>query len=352
MCSLRPFPQRRGFTLIELLVVIAIIAILIALLLPAIQKARESASRTQCQNNLKQIGLAFMNFHDVYGRLPPCGANDQPPFGTDVPDSQHWGSSWMVYILPYVEQDNIFKKWEFYGQSGAFNSNDNTVAAGIEIKTWFCPSSPLPMKPAYNQPTATTANYVAISGAVPGLITGFTETRYNDLPCGGRISAGGAVIPNGQLRLTDVTDGTSNTMIVSEQGNYLTDNTGAKQEWRASQPWGWYLGVKSPGIPPNFDNLGGDNREPNANTIRYMINYTPTGGWPNNISGIGVGGISGIGLSGTNCVGANIPLNSTHTAGVNIVNCDGSVHFLAETTALSVLAQLATRDDGVPLPNY
>src|SRR5579863_10142833 len=96
----------RGFTLIELLVVIAIIAILIALLVPAVQKVREAAARAQCLNNLKQIGIALQSYHDVMKRLPPGGANDEPPFGTDVPSPNHWGSSWMVYILPYIEQGN------------------------------------------------------------------------------------------------------------------------------------------------------------------------------------------------------------------------------------------------------
>src|ERR1700692_3284510 len=109
---------RRAFTLIELLVVIAIIAILIALLVPAVQKVREAAARTQCLNNLKQIGLACHNHHDVHKRLPPGGANDEPPFGTDVPSPGHWGSSWMVYLLPYIDQEPLYDRWQFFGQSG------------------------------------------------------------------------------------------------------------------------------------------------------------------------------------------------------------------------------------------
>jgi len=128
--------HRRGSTLIELLVVIAIIGILIGLLLPAVQKVREAANRMKCANNLKQLGLALHTFHDSQNRLPPGGANDQRAFGgtgaggTGNGSSNEWGSSWMVYILPQVEQDNLYRQWQFFSQSGAFNTNNNTAASG------------------------------------------------------------------------------------------------------------------------------------------------------------------------------------------------------------------------------
>jgi prepilin-type N-terminal cleavage/methylation domain-containing protein/prepilin-type processing-associated H-X9-DG protein len=337
--------RQLGFTLVELLVVIAIIGVLVALLLPAVQAAREAARRMQCSNHLKQHVLATHNHHDTVRRLPPGGAMDQPPMGTDAAtgSGSRWGSSWLVYILPYIEQQPLFDKWQFYGNSGAFNANNNAAATGVSVKIFFCPSSPLKKGPPNRQTGSTFVSYVAVSGADNGLITGYTETRLNNLPCGGNISGGGVLIPNGQLKFSDITDGTSNTIAISEQSNFLLDTTNTKQEWRASQTWGWYLGVKSTGIPPNFDNIGGDNRQPNMTTVRYKINYTPPGGWTNDVQNVGVG------LTG-NCVGANVPLNAAHPGGVNVAFADGSVRMLTNQTSLHVLGAYATRDDGVPLP--
>jgi len=175
--------SRRGFALVELLVVITIIGVLITLLLPAVQAAREAARRAQCLNNLKQMGLAMQNHHDTYGRFPPGGAFDQPPFGTTSSSNfLTWGSSWMVYLLPYLEQDALYQRLSFTGGSGwpPYGVGGNiAVFAGASIPNYQCPSSLL-AKLCKNIPKVATANYVGISGASDGLIADYNETRGSD----------------------------------------------------------------------------------------------------------------------------------------------------------------------------
>src|SRR5215207_3836697 len=125
MFSPTPARERRAFTLIELLVVIAIIAILIGLLLPAVQKVREATARMKCQNNLKQIGIALHNYHDANGMFPPGASADIAPWKTpSTAANNDWGSSWMVHILAYIEQTSILTRWTFSGQSGWQNATN------------------------------------------------------------------------------------------------------------------------------------------------------------------------------------------------------------------------------------
>jgi len=331
--------ERGGFTLIELLVVIAIIAILIGLLLPAVQKVREAAARMKCQNNLKQMGIALHAHNDGIGRMPPGCANDATPFGLSGTGGSGWGMSWMVYLLPYIEQDNLYKKLAFSGSSGWQNTNNSAAIGQNQIAVYRCPSTTLPLlvSDGYQDGTKTmTSTYAGIAGAYNATFGAFTETRVGS-GGGGQVSAGGVLFPNSQIRVNDMPDGTSNTMMVSEQANYITDTSGAKKAWNATGPHGWQMGANQSTIPPNY---GGDNRAFNTVTIRYQINVVT--GWTDNPSGTGVGFNSG----------NNIPLNSTHTGGVNALFGDGSVRFLSDTIALNTLAWLATRDDGQTLPSF
>src|SRR5262249_19655818 len=119
-----------GFTLIELLVVIAIIGVLVGLLLPAVQKVREAANRLSCQNNLKQMGIALHNFHDALGYLPSAGSADGTPFNGGPFWANGEGTNWSIYILPYVEQGNVFSKLTFYGDSGWTDDQNQKGPAG------------------------------------------------------------------------------------------------------------------------------------------------------------------------------------------------------------------------------
>jgi len=222
--------------LIELLVVIAIIAILIGLLLPAVQKVRAAADRIRCQNHLKQIGIGLHAHHDSLDRLPPGTSQDQPPFG---PGASNWGASWMVYLLPYIEQAGLYSNLVIGGGTGYGNGTNGAIfspAAGREvvIKLYRCPATTLPPLTTSNVPGASgrmmLPTYVGISGATPSALagTGYTEARLWDgngsAGCcsGGQTSGGGVLAANSLVRIPDITDGSSNTM-VQRAGRLLDD---------------------------------------------------------------------------------------------------------------------------------
>ncbi|MCE9561091.1 MAG: DUF1559 domain-containing protein [Planctomycetes bacterium] len=332
--------RRRGFTLIELLVVIAIIAILIGLLLPAVQKVREAASRMKCQNNLKQIGIALHTYHDVNQYFPAGCPTDIPPWGTG---NANWGSSWLVFIMPGIEQNVIYGKWQFSGSSGVFNANNNALISKIVIPTYKCPSNPgLPMF-AVNANSGNTmqSDYIGIAGADNGF-GGISETRVS-AGNHGHVSGGGVLYPWSQVKIGDITDGTTNTMMVSEVSDWLYNASGAKVDYRSANSWGFAIGTQSTKGPVQGWLVGGDNRAFQTTTLRYGINWTKG---PTNNSG-GWTGATGTGADSDG--GGNSPLRSAHTGGVNIVMGDGSVRFISNATDAPTLARLATRDDGLTM---
>jgi len=345
--------KRKGFTLIELLVVIAIIAILIGLLLPAVQKVREAAARMKCQNNLKQMGLACHNFHDQNSRLPPGSATDVPPFGVS---GGGWGSSWKVYILPFIEQGNIYNQWQFTGSSGYTNAANMALIGGTNsIPVYRCPSSPAPDRgnrggsnPAGGLMIDT---YSGIAGSVIPGVPG-VSVIYNNNCCNGGTSLAsdnGILYAQSKVKLTDITDGTSNTMMVGELGDHVRDPAGQPIILGYNSgfgPTGLYMWPMGAAGTPNPASLTGDYRHFNCVAVRYSINQiglVPAGTAGNSATAHNAGV--------HNDGGTNFPLSSGHTGGVNAAMGDGSVRFYSNTTDLTILSAICTRAGGETVSN-
>jgi len=324
--------RRRAFTLIELLVVIAIIAILIALLVPAVQKVREAAARTQCINNLKNIGLALHGFHDVSKRLPPGCSTDQKPWGTG---GGH-GSSWKVFILPYIEQGSLYSKWQFTGGSGWENVNNTNLVDQYTIPVYRCPSTTLPEFYQNNVAQNGTSRqmFSCYTGIAGSFNLGFNDPTIAGTTCcdanSGSVSASGVLFPNSSVKLVEISDGTSNTIMVGEQSAHLKDALGQNIPGpngaiTSQGPHGWIMGTSNGDSPPN-----GQNRAMNTTTVRYSINQ------------IGLSLNSG-GTTGN--AGSNVPLSSNHTGGANMLFADGTVRYWPNSTLALTLAYACTRND-------
>jgi prepilin-type N-terminal cleavage/methylation domain-containing protein len=346
-------PSRRGFTLIELLVVIAIIAILISLLLPAVQQAREAARRSQCRNNLKQLGLAIHNYESSFTTLPMnSGAS---------------GFSPQARLLPYMDQASLYNIIDFNQPllTGTFpNQTLNpvfVVPSSQALPALLCPSDPAPSKYTYPISSAAGApsftfganNYMMSTGSGTG-------TNYDD-----RHTTDGPVWINSSVRFRDFTDGTSNTVVMSESvrggGTDLTLAAGTQppRPYRnmlsgtgtspgtgpgySGGSGGWPAGLVS---NPDLTSVmavatswpGGQGRTGRGNAwIRGLAHAVITNGY-NQVNGF----VPDIGLHGTIFAGPR----SMHTGGAHAVFGDGAVRFLGESSDIGVTRALHSRSGG------
>jgi prepilin-type N-terminal cleavage/methylation domain-containing protein len=202
--------RRNGFTLIELLVVIAIIAVLIALLVPAVQKVREAAARTQCINNLKQLGIAMIAYADQYANaFPPSHTtkNSLPPY----PTTKH---HWVPFVLPFMEQGDLFNKYDF---TSDFDVGGNINLITTNIPTFICPSAPAPANRGNIVVDPNAVNLPAPMGVLDyGSINQVFPDFYllNNMPAPGDTS--GSLQAAIATRIVAITDGTSNTVLLGE----------------------------------------------------------------------------------------------------------------------------------------
>jgi len=298
---MRPMPSRRGFTLIELLVVIAIIAILIGLLLPAVQKVRDAAARTQCQNNLKQMGLAFHNYASANNsRLPPTRVN--------VPSNKF--RAWTPIVLNYVEQDNLARQWDM---ASRWDTGTNLALAQTTLKVFLCPAAPDP-RLAPVAPALGPSDYVIFHRLRPRFYTA------NGLPAPAA-DLNGAIHIDQPTAIMAITDGTSNTMMIIED---------------AGQPNEYVLGQATGNVLPE----GRGWADPDG-VSGSMDGTHPTTGAINGGSITPAAGATCV----MNCNNFSEPY-SFHTGGLNAVFADGSVRFVARAVSPATWAALMTREYG------
>ncbi|HWL10890.1 MAG TPA: DUF1559 domain-containing protein [Planctomicrobium sp.] len=329
--------MRPGFTLIELLVVIAIIAILVALLLPAVQQAREAARRSQCKNNLKQMGLALHNYHDVHSVFPSNGYN---PFG----------ASWHVFLLPFLDQSALYNRLEF-GADSRFMMQANVAPAQVILIDVFrtarvsyvtCPSSSLPAVNGHAVPIAQQGTYgttVPVQNSDYVGIAGHTRdpnTQANLYTSGsyGFEARNGALYYRSNTGMRDLTDGSSNTLFVSESSREMKDTLGAKGS--AGAVYDLRQGAYSGGMWISITSSSA--WACNQSSIRFPINsnlMTTTDG-------------EGYRQKYTH----NNPLSSHHTGGVHCTLGDGSVRFISENMSEVTLQRLAIRNDGLVVGEF
>jgi prepilin-type N-terminal cleavage/methylation domain-containing protein/prepilin-type processing-associated H-X9-DG protein len=326
--------SKSAFTLIELLVVIAIIAVLAGLLVPAVQKVRDAAKRTECTNNLKQIGIALHGYHDSKSYFP---GNHRPVLTTSVRER------WFTKILPYLEQTNLFKT---YDENSNWDSAANLPLTSQQLKVAICPATPdanrLDGDPALTAGwsgivgTVGITDYAAIYGLHPTFLAANNIIQPN--------ADGILTKTDGQyISIADITDGLSNTIYVAESAGrpYLYNQGGVRVNanygvdgvngggWSRPASDIWLIGSSKDGTI-----VGG------PYTINACNGFDHGGLYPLQI------GAPPLGTDGSG------QIFSFHSGGANALFADGSVHFLDQGIAPAAIASLVTRRGGEPTPKY
>jgi prepilin-type N-terminal cleavage/methylation domain-containing protein/prepilin-type processing-associated H-X9-DG protein len=313
---MKAVPSRRAFTLIELLVVIAIIAVLIGLLLPAVQKVREAAARSKCQNNLKQLALALHSFENANGYIQ-----------SSIRTSETGRQGWAIFLLPYFEQDSVYKKFE---QTLGWNEGANNRAlVGTRIPVFECPASPEPARldgapdDAIWTPFAAVTDYATIYGLDARLVAvGLVDVTQD---------VRGIMPRNERSKFADVPDGLSNTVL-------FVESAGRPQVWRNGRPYGT--------LPQNRVNGGGWARPASDFELKGATADGTTFPGPNAVNVTNGDDVIGqyphpvYGTLGTGEV------YSFHSSGANVALGDGSVRQIRSTIGIRTFAALVTRAGG------
>lgn len=327
---------RSAFTLVELLVVIAIIGVLVALLLPAVQSARESARRMSCSNNLKQLGIALHNYHDTYQRFPPAGINYgwclNPPPATKLPQNNRLNANGLTMMLPYVEQSGLASQYRsdlpasnaMNGNTGCCGPNSaveamvgdatiNSVVARTKVKIFMCPSDPKdPLLPA-------TGTYsIGISKNLgQGVKTNYDFSVRLAYACyqwqTDKQSANASLVrmfgENSNTRFADVIDGSANTVAICESTHEVYNGRCSPWAYR-----GWVQVGNDLGTAQGINNW----IYPSAGAASYQVGRVGSWGWP----------------------------GSLHPNGCQVTMGDGAVRFMPQNADAVVRAALAAMMDG------
>jgi prepilin-type processing-associated H-X9-DG protein/prepilin-type N-terminal cleavage/methylation domain-containing protein len=341
-----------GFTLVELLVVIAIIAVLIGLLLPAVQKIREAASRMKCSNNMKQLGLALHNYHDAYNRLPvgfrmPYAQPSIDPLTGGM--GNPFGPNWIVYLLPFLEQDALYRQANVTSYPGTANaadlmSYDLTWRAirGSQLANLLCPSDTGADTPftdpngRLKEPNWARGNYACNGGTadIDHHIRG--DAAVNNPPFLGMAKRPVMSVEYG-ARLTDITDGTSSTFLVHEVRIGVTGND-PRGTWALGFPGASMVVAGRDRNPTPNDKFDDADEVETCSTFWYA----------------GIGTRHGMGCRpDPNNWGMAAQARSRHTGGVNACFCDGHVQFIKDSISQRTWVLLQSANDGqLPSDDY